>query len=159
MNALEYYSKTRKFYIRFPLADSVPIDNRLALVAERFVLWMREAGYAETTIHNHERVVKCFLDSAASYVLEDVSSIDASHISNFFMEITGHRGIVSYELNFSEYFFAIYIGVGCPWKIRHFLFLLLYVATEGNVIEDAIKKYIREQSEGSRKEESEGVSF
>lgn len=34
-----------------------------------------------------------------------------------------------------------------------------YVVTVGNVTEDAIKKYIREQSEESRKEESEGVAF
>ena len=34
-----------------------------------------------------------------------------------------------------------------------------YVATVGNVTEDAIKKYIREQSEESRKEDSEGAAF
>lgn len=34
-----------------------------------------------------------------------------------------------------------------------------YVATVGNVTEDAIKKYIQEQSEEFRKEESEGAAF
>ena len=34
-----------------------------------------------------------------------------------------------------------------------------YVATVGNVTEDTIKKYIQEQSEESRKEESEGAAF
>ena len=34
-----------------------------------------------------------------------------------------------------------------------------YVTTVGNVTEDAIKKYIRDQSEESRKEESEGAAF
>lgn len=34
-----------------------------------------------------------------------------------------------------------------------------YVATVGNVKEDAIKKYIQEQSEESQKEESEGAAF
>ena len=34
-----------------------------------------------------------------------------------------------------------------------------YVATVGNVTEDAIKKYIREQSEESRKEDREGAVF
>ncbi len=34
-----------------------------------------------------------------------------------------------------------------------------YVATVGNVTEDAIKKYIQEESEESRKEESEGAAF
>ena len=34
-----------------------------------------------------------------------------------------------------------------------------YVATVGNVTEDAIKNYIREQSEESRKEDSEGAAF
>ena len=34
-----------------------------------------------------------------------------------------------------------------------------YVATVGNVTEDAIKKYIRDQSEESQKEESEGAAF
>lgn len=34
-----------------------------------------------------------------------------------------------------------------------------YVATVGNLTEDAIKKYIQEQSEESRKEDSEGAAF
>ena len=34
-----------------------------------------------------------------------------------------------------------------------------YVATVGNVTEDAIKIYIRDQSEESQKEESEGAAF
>jgi len=34
-----------------------------------------------------------------------------------------------------------------------------YVATVGNITEEAIKKYIREQSEESRKEESNGAAF
>jgi len=34
-----------------------------------------------------------------------------------------------------------------------------YVATIGNITETAIKKYIKEQSEESRKEDSEGASF
>ncbi len=34
-----------------------------------------------------------------------------------------------------------------------------YVATVGNITEDTIKKYIKEQSEESRKEDSEGAAF
>ena len=34
-----------------------------------------------------------------------------------------------------------------------------YVATVGNLTEDAIKKYIAEQSEASRKEDSKGAAF
>ena len=34
-----------------------------------------------------------------------------------------------------------------------------YVATIGNVTEETIKKYIAEQSEESRKEDSEGAAF
>jgi putative transposase len=34
-----------------------------------------------------------------------------------------------------------------------------YVATIGNVTEEAIKRYIQEQSEESKREESEGASF
>lgn len=34
-----------------------------------------------------------------------------------------------------------------------------YVATIGNITEEAIKKYIQEQSKDSRKEDSEGASF
>ena len=34
-----------------------------------------------------------------------------------------------------------------------------YVATVGNITEDAIKKYIREQSEESRKEDSQGAAL
>ena len=33
------------------------------------------------------------------------------------------------------------------------------MATVGNITKDAIKKYIREQSEESRKEESGGAAF
>ena len=42
---------------------------------------------------------------------------------------------------------------------RHFWARGYYVATVGNVTEDAIKKYIREQSEETRKEESGGAAF
>ena len=34
-----------------------------------------------------------------------------------------------------------------------------YVATIGNITEEAIKKYIQEQSEESRREDSEGAAF
>lgn len=34
-----------------------------------------------------------------------------------------------------------------------------YVATVGNITEDAIKKYIREQSEESRKEDNQGTAL
>jgi REP element-mobilizing transposase RayT len=34
-----------------------------------------------------------------------------------------------------------------------------YVTTVGNITEEAIKKYIQEQSEESRKEDSKGASF
>ena len=34
-----------------------------------------------------------------------------------------------------------------------------YVATVGNITEDAIKKYISEQSEESRKEDAPGAAF
>ena len=34
-----------------------------------------------------------------------------------------------------------------------------YAATVGNITEDAIKKYIQEQSEESRWDDSEGVAF
>ena len=34
-----------------------------------------------------------------------------------------------------------------------------YIATVGNLTEEAIKKYIQEQSEESRKEDSEGAAF
>ena len=34
-----------------------------------------------------------------------------------------------------------------------------YVATVGNITEDAIKKYISEQSEESRKEDTPGAAF
>lgn len=34
-----------------------------------------------------------------------------------------------------------------------------YAATVGNITEDAIKKYIQEQSEESRRDDSEGVAF
>ena len=34
-----------------------------------------------------------------------------------------------------------------------------YVATVGNITEDAIKKYIQEQSEESRKEDNPGAAF
>ena len=42
---------------------------------------------------------------------------------------------------------------------RHFWARGYYVATIGNLTEEAIKKYIAEQSEESRKEDSEGSAF
>ncbi|MBQ7636302.1 MAG: IS200/IS605 family transposase [Lachnospiraceae bacterium] len=48
--------------------------------------------------------------------------------------------------------------ISSKWN-KSFLARGYYVATVGNVTETAIKKYIREQSEESRKEESEGAAF
>lgn len=105
MNVLEYYANTGKIYIRFPLANPVVVTNSLTPVIEGFVLWLKESNHADSTIHTHERVVRRFLDSAVRHGLNEIVSIDTNHIANFIMEITGHRGKVSYELNSLRVFF------------------------------------------------------
>ena len=49
-------------------------------------------------------------------------------------------------------------GLQSKWN-RAFWARGYYVATIGNITEDAIKKYLQEQSEESRREDSEGAAF
>ncbi len=106
MNVLHYYNETGKIYIRLPLSNPVPIQTVLDPVQILFQTYLRESGYADSTIHTHERVVKNFFNSAVNaFGVTEISTIGTEHISSFILEITGHRGKVSYELNSLRVFF------------------------------------------------------
>ena len=106
MNVLHYYSETGKIYIRFPLSNPVLIQTTLDPVLILFQTYLRESGYADATIHTHERVIRNFLNSTVNaFGVTEVSTIGTEHISSFILEITGHRGKVSYELNSLRVFF------------------------------------------------------
>lgn len=105
MNVLKHYFRTGKIYIRFPLASPVSDENVLSPAADEFLSWMKESGYAASTTHTHERVVRRFLNSAAEHGVEEISFVRADHIFAFIQEITDHNGKVSYELNSLRVFF------------------------------------------------------
>jgi len=106
MNVLHYYNETGKIYIRFPLSNPALTRTALDSILVLFQTYLREAGYADSTIHTHERVIKNFLNSTVNvFGVTDISTIGTEHISSFILEITGHRGKVSYELNSLRVFF------------------------------------------------------
>lgn len=106
MNVLHYYNEMGKIYIRFPLSNPTLTRTALDPILILFQTYLREAGYASSTIHMHERVIRNFLNSTVNaFGVTDISTIGTEHISSFILEITGHRGKVSYELNSLRVFF------------------------------------------------------
>lgn len=106
MNVLHYYSETGKIYIRFPLSNPVLSQTTLDPVLILFQTYLRESGYADATIHTHERVIRNFLNSTVNaFGVTEISMIRTEHISSFILDITSHRGKVSYELNSLRVFF------------------------------------------------------
>ena len=105
MNVLEHFSRTGKIHIRFPVVSPPPMDSGFSAVLKSFVCWLHESDHAASTIHVHERVVARFLDSVVSQGLKEISSVNTGHVSTFILEITAHRGKVSYELNSLRVFF------------------------------------------------------
>jgi site-specific recombinase XerD len=106
MNVLDYYSKTGKIYIRFPLSNPTPTNTALDPVLTLFQTHLQESGYADSTIHMHERVIRNFITSTVNaFRITEISMLGTEHISSFILEITAHKGKVSYELNTLRVFF------------------------------------------------------
>lgn len=105
MNVLVYFVEYGKIHIRFPLAvpliDQIPFEPILT----GFTAMLREVEYAETTIHTHERVITRFLQFLKDGNVQSIQDICTDHITSFILEITGHRGKVSYELGSLRTFF------------------------------------------------------
>lgn len=106
MNVLDYYGKEGKIYIRFPLSNPTSTNTVLDPILTQFQTYLRESGYADSTIHTHERVIRKFITSTVNtFRVTEISTIGTEHISSFILEITGHKGKVSYELNSLRVFF------------------------------------------------------
>jgi len=56
-------------------------------------------------MHSHERVLRRFLEFLEDDKVAQIDAVDTTHITRFILEITGHRGKVSYELNHLRIFF------------------------------------------------------
>ena len=105
INTLIYYAEFKKIYIRFPLAASLTIQTPFDSILVEFTAMLKESGYAASTIHTHERVIVRFLQFLKDDNVESVQDINTTHITLFILEITGHRGKVSYELGSIRTFF------------------------------------------------------
>jgi site-specific recombinase XerD len=111
INVLIYYAEFEKIYIRFPVAaprnDQTPFNPILA----SFTAMLAESGYSAATIHTHERIISCFLQFLRDGGVQSVKDICTDHITSFILEITGHKGKVSYELGSLRTFFRyLYLG-------------------------------------------------
>lgn len=98
MNILAYYAEFKKIYIRFPLATPLNTQTPFDSILAGFTSGLRESGYAFSTVHTHERVIIHFLQFLKNDEVQSVQDITVAHITSFILEITGHRGKVSYEL-------------------------------------------------------------
>ena len=106
MNVLDYYSKTGKIYIRFPLSNPTSTNTALDPILTLFQTYLQKSGHANSTIHTHERVIRNFITSTVNaFSVTAISTIGTEHISSFILEITSHKGKVSYELNSLRVFF------------------------------------------------------
>lgn len=105
MNVLDYYAVFRKIYVRFPLAKPLNVQTPFDSILFGFTAMLKESGYADSTIHTHERVITRFLQFLRDDDVQSVQEISAAHITSFILEITGHRSKVSYELGSMRTFF------------------------------------------------------
>jgi len=105
MNVLIYFSKFGKIYIRFPLANPVNKKTPLDPLLDEYIESLKTCGYAASTLHSHEHVVRRFLHFLNEKNVYRISDVDTGHITEFILEITGHRGKVTYELNSLRVFF------------------------------------------------------
>lgn len=105
MNVLIYYAEFEKIYIRFPLAKPLNVQTPFDSILFGFVSILKESGYADSTIHTHERVIIRFLQFIRDDDVQFVQNICTAHITSFLLGITGHRGKVSYELGSLRTFF------------------------------------------------------
>lgn len=102
---LAYYAEFKKIYIRFPLAKPPNVQTSFGSILFSFTAMLKESGYADSTIHTHERVITCFLQFLRDDDVQSVRDINTAHITSFNLEITGHRCKVSYELGSLRTFF------------------------------------------------------
>lgn len=105
LNVIKFYSDTGKIYVRFPLSNPVTVSTCFDLILENFISSLSESGYADSTIHTHEVVIKRFLDHIYAAEVKEVIDINYQHIAAFILEITSRRGKATYELNSLRVFF------------------------------------------------------
>ena len=105
MNVLAYYAEFGKIYIRFPLSAPLNTQTPFDFILAEFTAMLKESGYAASTIHTHERVITRFLQFLRDDDVRSVQDISTAQITSFILEITGHRGKVSYELGSLRTFF------------------------------------------------------
>lgn len=105
MNVLVYFSKFGKIYIRFPLTNPVNKETAFDLLMDEYMESLKACGCAASTTHSHGRVVQRFLHFLNDENVTRISDVDAGHITGFILEITGHRGKATYELNNMRVFF------------------------------------------------------
>lgn len=105
LNVLEYFAEYRKIYIRFPVTAPTNVETPFDSILSAFISTLKECGYAKATIHTHERVVNRFLHFLKYEGLASINKLDEKHISRFMLEITGHRGKISYESGSLRKFF------------------------------------------------------
>jgi len=106
MNVLVYYAEFKKIYIRFPLSKPLNVQTPFDSVLLAFVAMLKDSGYANSTIHTHERVIIRFLQFIRDNDVKSVNDISTANITSFLLGITGHRGKVSYELGSLRKFFG-----------------------------------------------------
>lgn len=105
MNVLTYFSKFGKIYIRFPLANPVNKETAFDPLMDEYMESLKTCGYAASTMRSHGRVVRRFLHFLNAGNVGRIGDVDAGHITEFILEITGHRGKATYELNNLRVFF------------------------------------------------------
>jgi site-specific recombinase XerD len=105
INVLVYYAEFEKIYVRFPIATPQNIQTPFDSILAEFTAMLKESGYSHSTIHAHKRVILRFLQLLRDECVQSLQDICAAHITSFILEITGHRGKVSYELGSLRAFF------------------------------------------------------
>jgi len=128
MNVLTYFSKFRKIYIRFPLANPVNKETAFDPLVDEYMESLKTCGYAASTMHSHGRVVRRFLNFLNDGKVVRISDVDAGHITGFILEITGHRGKTTYELNNLRVFFRFLYR-----KDLHYCDLSLFVPASNHL--------------------------
>ena len=98
LNVIEYFAKFNKIYIRFPLTN--PSDKTIPFedIFNNFIFYLKEVGFTRATIHTHERAISRFLIFMKNKGVSSINELATTHISEFILEITGHKGKVSYEM-------------------------------------------------------------
>lgn len=106
MNVLLYYQSHHKIYIRFPLKNPKVMKTPFDDIRRKYTDFLHDSDYSMSTIHTHDRVLKNLFEFLYSTKgLNDILKIKYEDISDFILDITSHKGKVSYELNVLRVFF------------------------------------------------------